>query len=129
MTLTNTPFNGSWPGMSVVTLPAEIDYSNAEDVGELVARAFALRASTVIIDMTFTTFCDSVGLGKMALAHRLASAHGADLRIVLRPGPTARLFTRTRMDQVLSIFPTLDAALKSQTDTSNGIHDGWIPEA
>jgi anti-anti-sigma factor len=120
VTLTNTTFNGSWPGISVITLPAEVDYCNAEDVGELVVRAFALRASAVILDMTFTTFCDSAGLGKMALAHRLASAHGADLRIVLRPGPTARLFTRTRMDQVLSIFPTLDAALKAETDTSIG---------
>jgi anti-anti-sigma factor len=109
--------------MSVVAVPAEVDYSDAEDVGELVARAFALRASTVIIDMTFTTFCGSAGLGKMALAHRLASAHRADLRIVLKSGPTARLFTRTRMDQVLSIFPTLDAALKRQIDTSIG--DPW----
>ena len=38
---------------------------------------------TTVIDLTLTTFWDSAGLGKIAVARRLACAYHIDLRVVV----------------------------------------------
>ena len=43
---------------TVVTLPAEIDMVNADHIGADLQAAFAPGVTTVVADMTATTFCD-----------------------------------------------------------------------
>jgi len=90
---------------TVIRLPAEIDASNAPGIGEELASAFALGVTTVIADMTATTFCDSSGAKELLLAHNKAVAGGIQLRIVMPSANVRRLFELTGLDRVLAIYP------------------------
>jgi len=49
------------------------------------------------VDMTATTFCDSMGIRALVLAHKAAAAHGAPNEPVNCPQPTHfRPSTRAR---------------------------------
>ena len=95
----------------VVTLPAEIDIANAGRVGEELSSAIARGAGMVIADMTGTRFCDSSGISMLVQAHRQAAANRAELRLVVLATTVLRALKLVRMDFLLPIYPSLDAAL------------------
>jgi len=95
----------------VVTLPAEIDIANAGRVGEQLSSAIASGAGIVIADMTGTRFCDSSGISMLVRAHRQAAANRAELRLVALATTVLRALKLVRMDFLLPIYPSLDAAL------------------
>jgi len=103
-----TPAHGQ-PVM--VTLPAEIDMTNADAVGEQLAAALTPGTPVVIADMTATRFCDSIGIGMLIRAHKQATANGTTLRL-LRPCPNVlRVMTIEGVDAVLPIYRSLEQAL------------------
>jgi anti-sigma B factor antagonist len=91
---TKRPLAAIPPGTMVVTMPGEMTYDNAADVHAQLIAAMAPRITTVIADLSCTTFCDTAGLREMITAHRLADVNGIDLRLVV-PGPLRRIFTVT----------------------------------
>ena len=95
----------------VVTLPAEIDITNAEAIGEALSSAIASGAGIVIADMTGTRFCNSSGISALVQAHRQAAANHAELRLVVLSASVLRALKLVRMDFLLPIYPSLDAAL------------------
>jgi len=95
----------------VVTMPAEIDVTNADRIGGELSAAIAGGAGIVVADMTGTTFCNSSGISVLVLAHRQAAANGAELRLVALSAPVLRALKLVRMDFLLPIYPNLDAAL------------------
>jgi anti-anti-sigma factor len=97
---------------TVVTLPAEIDIANAGRVGEELSSAIARGAGIVIADMTGTRFCDSSGISMLVQAHRQAAANQAELRLVVLATAVLRALKLVRIDFLLPIYPSLDAALK-----------------
>jgi anti-sigma B factor antagonist len=106
---------GVSPGPSrpvVVDLPAEIDISNAERVGEGLDAAFAAGARVVIADMTDTRFCDSSGISMLVVAHRKATASNAELRLVVLSTTVLRALTLVRLDHLLPVYPSLAEALE-----------------
>jgi anti-sigma B factor antagonist len=95
----------------VITLPAEIDMANADRISGQIAAALAPGPRTVIADMTATTFCDSLGIQVLVLAHRQAAAGGTELRL-LQPCPRVlRLMEVLGVDAVLPVYHRLDEAL------------------
>jgi anti-sigma B factor antagonist len=108
---------------SVITvrLPVEMDMDNAVSVGADLWSALHCGAQTVIADMTETTFCDSSGLGELAVAHQAALDRGTELRVVVTSAQVRRVLALTRLDRVLAVYPSLDAALsgppRGQTGT------------
>ena len=99
------------PAPVIVTLPAEIDAANAESVGERLRAAFTPGVTVVIADMTATVFCDSAGMRHLILADDCAAAHGAQLRLAVLPGHVLRVLKLMGLDRLLSIYPSLAAAL------------------
>jgi anti-sigma B factor antagonist len=97
----------------VVRLPAEIDMANAEDVGEQLRSAFTPGVTLVIADLTSTVFCDSAGARQLVLAHHSADARDAQVRFVIPDRSMLRVLTLTGLDQLLSIYPSLDAAVSA----------------
>jgi anti-sigma B factor antagonist len=95
----------------VVTLPAEIDVTNADRIGEELSSAIARGAGIVVADMTGTRFCNSSGISMLVLAHRQAAANRAELRLVVLSAAVLRALKLVRMDCLLPIYPSLDAAL------------------
>ena len=99
-----------WVGQAaVVALPTEIDVTNAEETGQALESAASLDAPVLIIDMTQTTFCDSAGVAAILAAHNQTTAAGTQLRLVA-PG-VMRILTLTGIDQLVPLYPTLEAAL------------------
>jgi anti-anti-sigma factor len=106
----------SWPEdqarTTVVSLPGEISYYTAPQVHDELTAALEPGVTTVILDLTLTTFFDSAGLAKITVARELATAYHIDLRVVVPPSsPLAGFFGSSGLDRVLAIYPTLRGAL------------------
>jgi anti-sigma B factor antagonist len=96
---------------AVVSLPAEIDVTNAGEVVALVTAALAPGVTVVIADLTGTRFCDSAGLRNLLLAHREAARAGVQLRFVIPPdGAVGRVTELTGISRFVAVYPTLQLA-------------------
>ena len=63
-----------WIGqVAVVTLPAEIDVTNADMVREELLAVLNQGATLLIADLSKTSFCDSAGVSALVRAFRRAS--------------------------------------------------------
>jgi anti-sigma B factor antagonist len=105
----------------VVTMPAEIDITNADRIGGELSAAVTGGAGIVVADMTGTTFCNSSGISVLVLAHRQAAANGAELRLVVPSAAVLRALKLVRMDRLLPIYPSLDAAVAPGTAPETGL--------
>ncbi len=95
----------------IVTLPAEIDLSNSAEVGAELRAAFAPGIAVVVGDLTRTVFCDSSGIRQLLLARDQAVESQAELRLAIGSDAVRRVLKTTGADQVLSLYPSLEAAL------------------
>lgn len=95
----------------IVTLPAEIDLSNSAEVGAELRAAFAPGVAVVVGDLTRTVFCDSSGIRQLLLTHDQAVESQAELRLAIGSDAVRRVLKTTGADQILSLYPSLEAAL------------------
>jgi anti-sigma B factor antagonist len=95
----------------IVTLPDEIDISNAHRVSDEVRAALRPGVAVAIADMTGTVFCDSTGVRHLLLAAEHAAAAGAELRLAIESAAVLRVLQVTGVDQLLMIYPGMQAAL------------------
>jgi len=101
-----------WVGrIAVVTLPAEVDVSNADQVRQDLAVVLAQDASLVIADMSKTTFCDSAGVTALVRVVRQANAGGAGLRVAASAPAVTRVLAITGVDRLIEIYPSVAAAM------------------
>ena len=101
-----------WVGRAaIVTLPVEIDLSNAELVRQGLLSVVAQGATRVIADMTATTFCDSAGIAVLVRVVRQATAHGSGLRLAASATALTRVLGLTGVDKLIEVYPTVAAAL------------------
>jgi len=99
-------------GIPVVTAPAEIDTITAGQLRTVLLHSAAHGHTVIVVDMTGTWFCDSVGFSVLVGAHRRARAEGGALRLVIPPdSAVSRIFTLTGLDRVIPRFARLDQAL------------------
>ena len=98
-----------WMGeQAVVTVPAEIDTINAGEVRQALLAA-SHDATVLIIDMSGTTFCDSAGVQAIIDTYNQVAATHTQLRLVATA--VLRILTLVGVDQLIPIYPTLEAAL------------------
>jgi anti-sigma B factor antagonist len=99
-------------GVPVVTPPAEIDLTTADQLQLVLLKAAAHGDATVVVDMTHTKFCDSAGLSVLARAHKRALKEGGELRLVIPAGGAVfRVFTLTSLHRFIPRFGSLQEAL------------------
>ena len=106
---------GVWSGLAglvSLTLPAEVDISNAGEVSRDLDAVVAQHAALVIADMTATTFCDSAGVTALVRAVRQANASGTGLRVAAAAPAVTRVLAITRVDRLIEIHPSVAAALR-----------------
>jgi anti-anti-sigma factor len=96
----------------IVTLPPEIDLTNAGDVLELITAACAPGVAVVIADLTGTAFCDSSGLQHLIQASLKVAAAGAELRLVISPdGAVSRILELTGISERLPVYFSAELAV------------------
>jgi anti-sigma B factor antagonist len=97
----------------VVTMPAELDVTNSDEVRKGLLSATSQDVPVLIIDMSGTTFCDSAGVQAIVAAHQQAAAMGTGLRLVATE--VLRILTVVGVDQLIPIYPDLEAAIAAGT--------------
>ena len=100
----------------IVTLPDEIDITNAQSVGDELRAAFGQGVLAVIADMTRTQFCDSSGIRYLLLANDRAAEMNAEFRLVVQAPAVLRAFRLLGIDRLLAVYPSLQAALSNATE-------------
>jgi anti-sigma B factor antagonist len=101
-----------WAGpQAVVTLPREIDISNAGLISDTLLAVLNRGVSTLVADMTSTTFCACAGVGALARAQQRAAANDAGLRVATTTPIVLRVLALTGVDWVVPVFPTVADAL------------------
>ena len=102
----------------VVTLPAEIDMSNADSVGRDLSAALEPGVKVVVADMTSTVFCDSGGLRNLVMSYHKAAASGAELRLAVRSKAVVHVIELTGILKLMGVYPSVAAALAAEPGTS-----------
>lgn len=119
MTIEDREYMIHWVGsQAVITMPAEVDATNADQVRKALLSAARPEVPVLVIDMTRTTFCDSAGVHAVITAYRQAAETGTQLRLAATT--VQRIFTVIGADQLMPIYPALEAALADTADGQAG---------
>ncbi len=101
-----------WIGqVAVVTLPAEIDVTNADMVREELLRVLDQGAALLIADLSKTSFCDSAGVSALVRTFRRAATGARGMRLVVSTPAVQRVLSITGVDRLMEAFPTVAASL------------------
>jgi len=98
-------------GVPVVTVPEEIDVTNADGLRSALLEAASNGHGPLVVDMTRTQFCDTAGLHALVGAHKRARTEGGRVLLVLPGATVLRIFSITGLDDVIPNFPSLEEAL------------------
>jgi anti-sigma B factor antagonist len=114
-----TDFEISWiDGVPVVSAPAEIDVTNAAQLGDALRSCADAGNGSLVVDMSTTTFCDSAGVEQLVRAHRRAEAVDGEVRLVIGVVTVMRILAIIGVDRIMPVFTSLDDAL-AETSASN----------
>jgi anti-sigma B factor antagonist len=101
-----------WFGQAaVVTLPAEIDVTNADRIREYLLSVLNQGAAVLIADLSMTTFCDSAGVRALLRTFRRADASDSAMRLVVATLAVERIMVITGVDRLVDIYPNVTAAV------------------
>jgi anti-sigma B factor antagonist len=113
----------AWLGeAAVITLPEEIDISNADQVRDELLSLLNRGPGVLIVDMAETTFCDSAGVNALVRAHKRATANEAELRLVVASPGVQRVLAITGVDRLISVYPTVAASLGGAGEPGGTAH-------
>ena len=109
-----------WIGqVAVVTLPAEIDVTNADIVREELLDVLNQGATLLIADLSKTSFCDSAGVSALVRTFRRATAGTGAMRLVVSTQAVERVLSITGVDRLVETFPSVAASLAGPGDLSS----------
>jgi anti-sigma B factor antagonist len=110
-----------WVGqVAVVSLPPEIDISNADQVREDLLSIINQGATLLVVDMSATTFSDSAGVNALVRAFKRATASAAAMRLAATAPAVLRILAITGVDHLIDIYPSVAAALASTDQPGPG---------
>lgn len=96
-------------GVTVLTVAGEVDLATAPALETALESVLAAKPEALVIDLTAVGFLASAGMATLVAAHQRA---GNTTVAVVADGPaTSRQLKLTSLDQVFSLYTTLDAAL------------------
>src|ERR1700683_4540000 len=110
-------------GVPVVTVPEEIDITNAAALRAALLEAAAHGCGAMVADMSGPQFCDSAGLGVLVQGHKGPRAEGGQLRPGLPATSVLRIFAITGIDRMIPNFSCLEDALAER------LRPGELPAA
>jgi len=98
-------------GVPVVAVSGEVDVYSAPKLSENLNQLLDAGTATIVVDLTEVAFLDSTGLGALIAARTATDKLGGSLPVVCTQDRILKLFTITGLDDVFSIFPTVDEAV------------------
>ncbi|WP_208115581.1 STAS domain-containing protein [Labedaea rhizosphaerae] len=105
-------------GTVVVAVAGEVDLDTAPDMSAAVLSCIdEAGGGPCVLDLTEVTFLDSAGLTVLLKASLRAERHEEHLRIVVDSNrPVIRPIEVTRLDEVLTLYHTVDEALAADRE-------------
>ncbi len=98
----------------VFTMPLMLDAANAREIGEELGAALTPGLTTVVADLTLTTFCDPAAARMLARAQRRAIQADAELRLAGPCASVLEVLELTGLGRMLPVYPDLEEALASE---------------
>lgn len=95
----------------VLHVAGELDLLTTPKLAEACEQALERRPPVLVLDLTGVTFLASVGMSAIVAAHEAAGEH-TKFRVVGGTRETLRPITVTGLDNLLSVYSALDAALE-----------------
>ena len=93
-----------------MTLPEQIDVSNAGQIREALLSVINRGATSLIADMSATMSCDYAFADAVARASRRAILTGTELRLVVTAQIVRRVLSTSGLDRLVAIYPSLESA-------------------
>ena len=101
-----------WIGqVAVVTLPVEINVTNADAIREELLAVLNRSAALLVADMSSTTFCDSSGVSALVHVFRRAAAGAQAMRLVVSTPAVQRVLSISGVDRLVHVYPSVAASL------------------
>jgi anti-sigma B factor antagonist len=97
---------------SVVAVRGEADLHSAPELRDRLAVVIDEGAKLVVVDLTETTFIDSMALGVLLGSTKRLRANGGQLELVVTQPDIRRIFEITMLDRILEIHPSREVALE-----------------
>ena len=104
----------------VVAVRGEIDLFTVPEFKDRISEPIDAGRSTVIVDLSATTFIDSSSLGALIGAHRRLKLRGGSLVVVCDNDPIVKTFRITGLDGVFTLVRSLDDALDGDAVGTGG---------
>jgi anti-anti-sigma factor len=105
-----------WTGrQAVMTLPEQIDVSNAGQIGEALLSAIGHGPTSLIADMSATISCDYAGAEAVVRAYRRTIRTGTELRLVVTAQTVRGVLGTSGLDRLVAIYPSLESATAART--------------
>jgi anti-sigma B factor antagonist len=94
----------------LVTLPAQLDESNAAEISAGLIAAAEGHPHVVVADMSRTRSCDWAGARALSSALSQATTSGTELRLVTASDAVRRVISLNGLDRVPPIFDDVTSA-------------------
>ena len=120
-----------WIGqVAVVTLPAEIDVTNADTVREELLSVLNQGTALLVADLSKTSFCDSAGVSALVRTFRRAATSESSMRLVVSTPAVQRVLSITGVDRLVDTYPSVAASLAGQPGQGDqgGLGDQGQPD-
>jgi anti-sigma B factor antagonist len=101
----------SVPGATVLAVRGEADLHSAPRLRDAIATAIEDGAQELVLDLSETTFVDSMALGVLLGTMKRLRARGGHLRLVVPSAEIRRIFEITQLDRVLLLYDTREEAV------------------
>jgi anti-sigma B factor antagonist len=98
-------------GVAVARVSGRLDFTSAPEARSQLSNAIASGHPKIIVDLGKADFVDSAGLGALIGGMRTARQNRGDLRVANPPDQAKTLLSLTQLDQVLTIYPTVEEAV------------------
>jgi anti-anti-sigma regulatory factor len=97
--------------LAIVVLPEHFGLPGVDLVREQLLSVLNRGALVLIADLTATISCDHAGSDALARVYQRAVSSGTELRLVVTSGIVRRVLSINGVDRLVSVYPTLEAAL------------------
>jgi anti-sigma B factor antagonist len=115
-----------WIGqVAVVTLPVEIDVTNADAIREELLAVLNQGAVLLVADMGKTDFCDSSGVSALVRVFRHAATSATALRLVVTTPAVLRVLSITGVDRLVDVYPSVAASLAGPNGPNGHADQAW----
>ena len=103
-------------GAVVVAVHGEADLHTAPELRDRLTAIIDGGVRRVLVDLTDTTFIDSMALGVLLGSTKRLRANDGRLELIVATPDIRRIFEITMLDRILAIHPTREIALELATN-------------